>query len=268
MESINVITHGRFSKEEVEMHGVHCVGENHTICKTEDDTKEEKEQEKRGSIETDVEEPAHSDETEHESENQEENKHASAVHREQTKSLPATNKIDSSKLPEEKEHQHEKVVEEAGTPNTRPAPGDEVIVNYTSFLPDGSPLDNTYTRQNGAYSFTTDANIVTVGFDRAVSSMNLHEKAKFIVPYQLLYGTNGLPGSVPQKANLTFNIHLIQITKQNGHQIKETNQVTVVETETEVESENQHETQTSGVLGIVAELAIETAKNPPSSRPK
>ena len=124
-------------------------------------------------------------------------------------------------------------------------------------------MDNTYTRQNGAYSFTIDANVVTAGFERAVSSMNLHEKAKFIVPYQSLYGSSGLPASVPQKADLTYNIHLIQIIKQNGYQTKETNQVTVVEMEKEVDSENQHETQTSGVFGIAAELAMETAKNPP-----
>ena len=171
-----------------------------------------------------------------------------------------------SENPDEKESQHEKVVEEEGAPNTKPALGDEVTVNYTSVLPNGSPLDNTYTRQHGLYSFTIGANVATAGFERAVSSMNLHEKAKFIVPYQLLYGTNGLPGSVPQKANLTFNIHLIQINKQNNHTTKETNQVTVVETETEVESENQHETQTSGVFWISHRTGSGESKE--SSRPK
>ena len=168
-----------------------------------------------------------------------------------------------SEKPEEEEAQYEKVVEEAGVPNTKPALGDEVAVNYTSALPDGSPMDNTYKRQHGPYWFTIGANVATIGFERAVSSMNLQEKAKFVIPHTLLYGMAGIPENVPQESDIIFNIHLIQITKQNDYQ-EETDQVAVVEAETEVESEDLHESQVSEVFGIVAEMAMETAMNPPS----
>ena len=43
--------HGQFTKKEVQTHGVHCVGNEHTAYKEEDDTEEEEEQEEKDSIE-------------------------------------------------------------------------------------------------------------------------------------------------------------------------------------------------------------------------
>ena len=99
-----------------------------------------------------------------------------------------------------------------GVPNTKPNTGDIVICNYISKKPDHSILDDTYKRKK-PYSFTFGTNRTTEGFERAISTMDTEETSHFKIPWQFLYGKQGLPGNLPQKTNLSFEIKVIKIIK-------------------------------------------------------
>ena len=91
--------------------------------------------------------------------------------------------------------------------------GDEVMVNYTSTLSDGSKMDNTYEHQ--PYTFIVGTTPITKGFEAAVSSMNLNEKAKFVIPSKWMYGSAGIPSNVLPGTNFTFQIHFIENRKSS-----------------------------------------------------
>ena len=112
-----------------------------------------------------------------------------------------------------------------GVPNTKPNTGDTVICHYISKKLDNSILDNTYKRKM-PYSFTFGTNRTTEGFERAISTMNTEETSHFKVPWQFLYGKQGLPGNLPQETNLSFEIKVIKIIKQSDIQEMVNNHVT------------------------------------------
>ena len=167
--------------------------------------------------------------------------------------------------PDEDEAIHcKKLVEKSGIPNTQPARGDEVIVNYTSIFSDGSRMDNTY--KDRPYSFTIGANSATKGFEKAVSSMNLHEKAQFEISHKWLYGKAGIPSNVPPETDFIFTIHFTENRKQKSYK-QVTDRVAVIENEAMPQAEPEQERTQEVVLDkvvdfAVVDVAIEAATNP------
>ena len=88
------------------------------------------------------------------------------------------------------------------------------MCHYISKTKDQKVLDNTYTRGK-PYAFTVGKTNTTAGFAEAVSSMREGEKSSFIIPYQKLYGEQGIPGNLPQRSDLSFTINLQNLTTGN-----------------------------------------------------
>jgi FKBP-type peptidyl-prolyl cis-trans isomerase FkpA len=88
--------------------------------------------------------------------------------------------------------------------------GDNVSVNYTGWLADGTKFDSSYDR-NQAFDFTLGAGNVIKGWDEGVVGMKVGGKRKLIIPPDLAYGASGYPPVIPTNATLTFEIDLVAI---------------------------------------------------------
>ena len=146
-----------------------------------------------------------------------------------------------------------------GHADTKPTPGSLVTCHYVSTRPDGSQLDNTYQR-NRPYSFIFGVEKTTVGFQEAISTMDTGENSEFVIPWQKLYGTQGLPGNVPQCADLTFNIHLLNPQEQRVIKQTSNNVVTTITDKEIVEDENEVTISEEGYQVVYTKLTIELVK--------
>ena len=50
---------------------------------------------------------------------------------------------------------------------------------------------------------------VIKGWDQAVAQMSLGQLARVTIPYHLAYGERGIPPTIPAKADLVFEIELL-----------------------------------------------------------
>ena len=73
-------------------------------------------------------------------------------------------------------------------------------------------MDDTYEQE--PYKFILGATPTTKGFESAISSMNLHEKAQFKISHKWMYGKAGIPTNIPPGTDFTFQIHRIEAKKQ------------------------------------------------------
>ena len=96
-----------------------------------------------------------------------------------------------------------------GTGDTAVA-GKVVSVNYVGTLTDGTKFDSSYDR-NQAFSFTLGAGEVIPGWDQGVSGMKVGGKRKLVIPSDLAYGDNGIPGAIPGGATLIFEVELLKV---------------------------------------------------------
>lgn len=86
----------------------------------------------------------------------------------------------------------------------------EVIVHYSGFLTDGSMFDSSVKRGQ-PFTFTLGMGQVIPGWDEGIALMKIGDKAKLIIPYELAYGENGRPPVIPPKAELIFDVELLDI---------------------------------------------------------
>ena len=92
--------------------------------------------------------------------------------------------------------------------------GDTVSVNYTGKLADGTVFDsNVDPKFNHVtpFIFTLGAGQVIPGWDKGIVGMTVGEKKTLVIPPSDAYGANGIPGTIPPNATLTFDVELLAI---------------------------------------------------------
>lgn len=88
--------------------------------------------------------------------------------------------------------------------------GTLVSVHYTGTLEDGSVFDSSKNR-GVPFEFTLGQGAVIEGWDKGVLGMKVGGTRKLTIPSSLAYGDNGIPGTIPPKATLTFEVELLGV---------------------------------------------------------
>ncbi|WP_455818430.1 FKBP-type peptidyl-prolyl cis-trans isomerase [Pseudomonas cerasi] len=88
-----------------------------------------------------------------------------------------------------------------------PKDSDTVVVNYKGTLIDGTEFDNSYTRGE-PLSFRLDG--VIPGWTEGLKHVKKGGKIKLVIPPNLAYGKNGVPG-IPANSTLVFDVELLDI---------------------------------------------------------
>ena len=88
--------------------------------------------------------------------------------------------------------------------------GDTVKVHYTGTLLSGKKFDSSVDR-NEPFEFKLGAGGVIRGWDEGVVGMKVGGKRKLTIPYDMAYGVEGRPPTIPPKATLVFEIELLAI---------------------------------------------------------
>ncbi|EOG5778929.1 FKBP-type peptidyl-prolyl cis-trans isomerase [Cronobacter sakazakii] len=97
-------------------------------------------------------------------------------------------------------------VEKEGT-GAAPKESDTVVVNYKGTLIDGQEFDNSYKRGE-PLSFRLDG--VIPGWIEGLKNIKKGGKIKLVIPPELAYGKNGVPG-IPANSTLVFDVELLDI---------------------------------------------------------
>ena len=85
-----------------------------------------------------------------------------------------------------------------------------VTVHYTGTLLNGEVFDSSVDRK--PFMFTIGKGVIS-GWNHALMSMKLGEKATFTIAPEYAYGPRGCPPAIPPDATLKFEIELIKIHK-------------------------------------------------------
>ncbi len=90
------------------------------------------------------------------------------------------------------------------------AKGNKVEVHYKGQLPDGTVFDSSYKR-NQPIGFTLGVGQVIPGWDEGISLLQVGDKARFVIPSDLAYGSSGAGGVIPPDATLIFDVELVSV---------------------------------------------------------
>ena len=88
--------------------------------------------------------------------------------------------------------------------------GTNVVVHYSGYLKDGKMFDSSVKRGE-TFKFELGAGQVIKGWDEGLYLMQEGDKCRLIIPYILAYGEAGRPPQIPEKADLIFDVELIQV---------------------------------------------------------
>lgn len=97
----------------------------------------------------------------------------------------------------------------------KPTAASTVKVHYTGTLLNGTKFDSSRDR-NQPVEFPLQ-NVIR-GWTEGVQLMNIGSTYKFYIPYQLAYGLQGSPPTIPGGATLVFEVELLDIIKGDAGQ--------------------------------------------------
>ena len=95
--------------------------------------------------------------------------------------------------------------------NGKPAEkGKGVSVHYKGMLTDGTVFDSSYQRKE-PIEFTLGVGQVIAGWDEGIQLLKVGDKARFVIPSHLAYGSQGAGGVIPPNAVLIFDVELVDV---------------------------------------------------------
>ncbi|HPF97910.1 MAG: peptidylprolyl isomerase [Flavobacteriaceae bacterium] len=88
--------------------------------------------------------------------------------------------------------------------------GKTVSVHYKGQLADGTVFDSSYKR-NQPIEFPLGVGHVIPGWDEGIQLLSVGDKARFVIPSDLAYGSRGAGGVIPPHATLIFDVELMKV---------------------------------------------------------
>lgn len=88
--------------------------------------------------------------------------------------------------------------------------GQQVSVHYEGSLLSGQVFDSSYKR-NQPIDFQLGVGQVIPGWDEGIGLLKVGDKARFVIPSDLAYGSAGAGGVIPPNATLIFDVELMDV---------------------------------------------------------
>lgn len=88
--------------------------------------------------------------------------------------------------------------------------GDTLLVHYTGTLENGTVFDSSIPRGK-PFPVTLGKGEVIPGWELGLLGMKVGEERKLVIPPELAYGKDGIPGVIPGNATLIFDVQLLEI---------------------------------------------------------
>ncbi|WP_299016536.1 peptidylprolyl isomerase [uncultured Polaribacter sp.] len=88
--------------------------------------------------------------------------------------------------------------------------GAGVSVHYKGQLLDGTVFDSSYKRKQ-PIDFNVGVGQVISGWDEGIQLLQVGDKARFVIPSDLAYGSAGAGGVIPPDATLIFDVELMDV---------------------------------------------------------
>lgn len=90
------------------------------------------------------------------------------------------------------------------------APHKWYTIHYAGYLADGTKFDSSYDHPGAEpISIAYGQHQVIPGWDTGFDGMRVGGKRRLFIPYQLAYGANGKPPTIPAKSELIFDVELV-----------------------------------------------------------
>jgi FKBP-type peptidyl-prolyl cis-trans isomerase len=100
-------------------------------------------------------------------------------------------------------------VKKSGSP-VKAAAGKTVKVHYSGYLADGTLFDSSVERGE-PIEFPLGQAYVIQGWEEGIALMSVGDKLRLVIPYLLAYGEEGRAPMIPAKADLTFDVELVDV---------------------------------------------------------
>jgi FKBP-type peptidyl-prolyl cis-trans isomerase FkpA len=89
--------------------------------------------------------------------------------------------------------------------------GKSVKVHYTGWLADSKRKFDSSVDRHEPFQFSLGAGQVIKGWDEGVAGMKVGGRRQLRIPAKLAYGDNGAGGLIPPRADLIFDVALIDV---------------------------------------------------------
>lgn len=93
---------------------------------------------------------------------------------------------------------------------TQAVKGKTVSVHYQGSLENGQVFDSSYKRKQ-PIDFQLGVGQVISGWDEGIALLQVGDKARFVIPSHLGYGSRGAGGVIPPDATLIFDVELMDV---------------------------------------------------------